>query len=61
MILPLTAKNEEFNMLHKYNITRAVNPLKKMQSLIALTGKLIRLIYILVTKDKRYDPEKFIR
>ena len=57
-ILPLTAKNEEFNALHKYNMTEKETPLKKMQSLIALCGKLIRIVYKLVTKDVKYDPDK---
>jgi transposase len=42
-ILPLTAKNEEFNLLHKYYTTRDKNPLKKIQLLIALCHKLIRV------------------
>ena len=59
-ILPLTAKNNEFNALHKYNISQRENPLKKMQSLIALCGKLVRIIYAIVTKDTKYDPEKML-
>ncbi|MCL1810585.1 MAG: IS110 family transposase [Clostridiales bacterium] len=39
--LPLVAKNPEFRKLHHYYTTRDVNPLKKMQSLIAVacTGR----------------------
>ncbi len=59
-ILPMTAKNAEFNALHKYNITEKENPLKKMQSLIALCGKLIRVIFTLVTKNVKYDGEKLL-
>ena len=59
-ILPLVAKNEVFKQLHEYNTTRPVNPLKKMQSLIALCGKLIRIIYALMTKDVEYSPEKLL-
>jgi transposase len=60
-ILPLTAKNAEFNALHKYYTTRSENPLKKMQSLTALCGKLIRVVYTLVTKDIKYDPEILLK
>jgi transposase len=60
-ILPLTAKNSEFNALHKYNTIERENPLKKMQSLIALCCKLIRIIYTLVMKDVKYDPEKMLK
>ena len=55
-MLPLIAKNEEFKQLHKYYTTRAVNPLKKMQSITALCGKLIRILYAIITKDIEYDP-----
>jgi len=59
-ILPLVAKNEEFKKIHKYYTTRPVNPLKKKQSLIVLCGKLIRVIYVLMTKDIEYSPEKLL-
>jgi transposase len=59
-ILPLVAKNEEFKELHKYYTTRPVNPLKKMQSLIVLCGKLIRVFYALMTKNVEYSPEKLL-
>ena len=59
-IIPMVAKNKEFNELHKYYTTRKENPLKKMQSLIALCSKLIRVVYKLVTQDVKYDPEKLL-
>ena len=60
VILPMTAKNAEFNALHKYNTTRKENPLKKKQSLIALCNKLIRVAYTLITKNVKYDPVKML-
>jgi transposase len=54
-ILPMVANNEEFKALHKYFTTRQQNPLKKKQSLIALCGKLIRVLYTLGTKQREYD------
>jgi transposase len=54
-MLPIVAKNEEFKALHKYYTTRSDNPLKKKQSLIALCGKLIRVLFTLGTKQKEYD------
>jgi len=59
-ILPMTAKNAEFMALHKYNITRKENPLKKKQSLIALCNKLIRIAFTLITKNVKYDPVKML-
>jgi len=60
VILPMTAKNAEFNALHKHNTTRKENPLKKKQSLIALCNKLIRIAYTLITKNVKYDPAKML-
>ena len=60
VILPMTAKNAEFNALHKYNTTKKENPLKKKQSLIALCNKLIRVAYTLITKNVKYDPAKML-
>jgi len=59
-ILPMVAKNEEFNALHKNYTTRAENPLKKKQSLIVLCTKLIKIAYKLITEDVSYDPVKMM-
>lgn len=60
VILPLVAKNQEFKELHHYYTTRAQNPLKKKQSLIALCCKLIRIIYGISTKGFTYDGDKML-
>lgn len=59
-IMPLLSKNEEFRALHQYYTTRKERPLKKMQSLVALSNKLIRIFYAILTKDIAYDPQKMI-
>lgn len=59
-ILPLVAKNEEFKALHKHYTTRAKNPLKKKQSLIALCGRLIRILHTLGTKQKAYNAAEVL-
>jgi transposase len=59
-IMPLVAINNEFKALHKYYTTRANNPLKKKQSLIALCCKLIRVLYAIGIKGVHYNPQKFI-
>jgi transposase len=56
-IMPMVAKNPEFKALHKLYTTRSQNPLKKKQSLIALCGKLIRVLFTLGTKQKEYDAQ----
>ncbi len=60
-MLPLVAKNQEFKQLHKYYTTRSINPLKKIQSITALCGKLIRIFYAVMTKDIEYNPEKMLQ
>jgi transposase len=59
-VMPLVAKNAEFAEIHKYYTTRAKNPLKKKQSLIALSCKLIRVFYAILMKSIKYDPLKLI-
>lgn len=53
-ILPMVAKNEEFKYLHHYYTKRKERPLKKKQSLIALCGKLIRVLFNLGTRKISY-------
>ena len=60
-ILPLVAKNKEFKALHKHYTTRVLNPLKKKQSLIALIGRLIRILHTLGTKQKAYNAAELLR
>jgi transposase len=59
-IMPLVATNPEFKELHKYYITREINPLKKKQSLILLCCKLIRVFFALVNKRVVYDSQKLM-
>ncbi|MFX4300777.1 IS110 family transposase [Alicyclobacillus tolerans] len=59
-ILPMVATNPEFKALHHYYTTRTCNPLKKKQSLIALCGKLIRVLHTLGTKQVPYNSEDLL-
>ncbi|QSO49956.1 IS110 family RNA-guided transposase [Alicyclobacillus mengziensis] len=59
-ILPMVAKNPEFKALHEYYTSRTRNPLKKKQSLIALCGKLIRVLHTLGTKQVLYNAEDLL-
>ncbi|MGG1619723.1 transposase, partial [Paenibacillus sp. NRS-1782] len=54
-VMPMVAKNAEFKALHQYFTTRGQNPLKKKQSLVALCGKLIRVLHTLGTQQIPYD------
>ena len=58
--MSLVAKNPEFRKLHEYYTTRKLNPLKKMQSLMAVASKLLRVFYSILTKGVDYDPQKML-
>lgn len=58
--MSLVSKNPEFRELHTYYTTRKQNPLKKMQSLMAIAGKLLRVFYVMLTKGVDYDPKKMV-
>lgn len=59
-MITILAKNPEFRMLHHKNLTRAKNPLTKMQSIIALCGKLIRVFYGILRTGANYSAEKML-
>ena len=52
---------EEFRMLHTYYTTRPDNPLKKMQSLIVISCKILRVIYTILRTGDEYDPARMLR
>lgn len=58
--LPLVRSNPEFRSLHRYYTTRAKNPLKKIQSIIAVCCKFLRVFYAVATKGCTYNPEKML-
>ena len=51
---------EEFKEVHMYYTTRADNPLKKMQSLIVIACKLLRIICTILGNGTVYDPKKML-
>ena len=56
----VVAHTEEFKELHTYYTTRPENPLKKMQSLIVIACKLLRIIYTMLKTGAAYDPKKMM-
>lgn len=58
--LSLIGWNSEFKELHHYYTTREVNPLKKMQSMIAVACKAIRVFHAILTKGVDYDGAKML-
>jgi transposase len=58
--MSVIGKNAEFREIHQYYTTREKNPLKKMQSLIAIACKLIRIFYAILTSGVDYDGRKML-
>lgn len=54
------AHSPEFKELHLYYTTRAENPLKKMQSLIVIACKILRIIFTILRDGTKYDPGKML-
>lgn len=57
----VVSHSAEFKMLHVYYTTRADNPLKKMQSLIVIACKILRIIYAVLKNGTEYDPAKMMK
>ena len=59
--ISLIARNEEFKEVHRYYRTRKEKPLKKMQSVIVVACKAIRIFYAILTKGVTYDGAKMLQ
>lgn len=55
--LTLVAKNKEFKALYHYFLTRPQNPLKKKQALVAISLKLLRVMFGLARKKENYNSQ----
>ena len=60
VVMSLVSKNPEFKAIHHYYTTRKDNPLKKMQSIMAIAAKVIRVFFAILTKGVKYSPVKMI-
>ena len=58
--ISVIGKNAEFKEIHNYYRTRGVNPLKKMQSVIAVACKVLRVFYTILIKGVDYDGAKLM-
>lgn len=52
---------DEFRQLHEHYTARPDNPLKKMQSLIVIACKILRIIFTILKTGAGYDPKKMLR
>ena len=55
VMIPLLASNKEFREIYDYYVTRVKNPLKRRQAMVAVSCKLIRVFYAVLTKGVEYD------
>ena len=60
VMVPLLAGNQEFRTIYDYYVTRVKNPLKRRQAMIAVSCKLIRVFYAVLTKGVDYDRFKMM-
>ncbi len=60
VMIPLLARNKEFREIYDYYVTRVKNPLKRRQAMVAVSCKLIRVFYAVLTKGVDYDRFKMM-
>ncbi|GGB44029.1 IS110 family transposase [Lentibacillus populi] len=58
---PLSIHNEAFKQLHHYYRSRPNNPLTGKQSLVALSRKLIKILYVIGTRNCTFDEKRMIK
>jgi transposase len=59
--MPLVAKNSAFKALHEYYTKRPDNLLKKMQSLIAICNKVIRILFTIGKKQCEFCEDRMLK
>ena len=60
VMIPLLARNKEFREIYDYYVIRVKNPLKRRQAMVAVSCKLIRIFYAVLTKGVYYDRFKMM-
>ena len=59
-MIPLPARNKEFREIYDYYMIHVKNPLKGRQAMVAVSCKLIRVFYAVLTKGVDYDRLKML-
>lgn len=54
----MVSKNKEIKELYKHLTTRKENQLKKKQAIVAVIGKILQIIYAVVTKNEEYKATR---
>lgn len=60
-VISLMARNKEFKEIHRYYRTKKEDALKKLQSVIAVACKALRILYAILTKGVTYDRAKMVQ
>ena len=58
MAFTMVSKNKEIKELYKYLTTRKENQLKKKQAIVAVIGKILQIIYAVVSKNEEYKARR---
>lgn len=58
MAFTMVNKNSEIKKLYKHLTTRKENQLKKKQAMVAVIGKILQIIYAVVTKNEEYKATR---
>lgn len=58
MAFTMVSKNKEIKELYKYLTTRKENQLKKKQAIVAVIGKILQIIYAVVSKNEEYKATR---
>lgn len=60
IMVALLARNRQFREIYDYYVTRVKNLLKQRQTMAAVSCKLIRVFYVVLTKGVEYDRFKMM-
>ena len=58
--ISVVGHSPEFMRIHQYYTTRPKNPLKKIQSIVTVACKLIRIFFLILKTGTTYNPKKMI-
>ncbi|WP_341299573.1 IS110 family transposase [Lysinibacillus sp. FSL H8-0500] len=60
VMMPLILHNPAFKALHEHYTTRAMNPLRKKQSIVVLCGKLLKILHALCKKKTVFNAQRMM-
>jgi len=61
VMMPMIRHNHAFKKLHEYYTNRVNNPLRKKQSIVVLSGKLLKVLHAISTKHVAFNMERMMK